>query len=64
MKELCCISLGKIKKATDLLDWKSLLNKLDVNEQVSVFNETIMDIMSNFVPNELINEVMTDIFPR
>ena len=31
-----------------------MLNNLDVNEQVSVFNETIMNIMSNFVPNELI----------
>ena len=28
---------------------------LDFNEQVSVFNETIMNIISNFVPNELIN---------
>ena len=64
MKELCGISPGKIKKATDLFDWKSLLNKLDVNKQVFVFNETIMNILSNFVPNELINERMIDIFPR
>ena len=38
----------------NLFDWESLLNNLDVNEQVSVFNETIMNIMSNFVPNELV----------
>ena len=43
-----------IKKAIDLFDWESLLNNLEVNEQVSVFNETIMNVMSNFVPNELI----------
>ena len=43
-----------IKKAINLFDWESSLNNLDVNEQVSVFNETIMSIMSNFVPNELI----------
>ena len=43
-----------IKKAINLFDWESSLNNLDVNEQVSVFNETIMNIMSNFVPNELI----------
>ena len=30
------------------------VNNLIVNKQVSVFNETIMSIMSNFVPNELI----------
>ena len=43
-----------IKKAINLFDWESSLINLDVNEQVSVFNETIMNIMSNFVPNELI----------
>ena len=30
------------------------LNDLHVNEQASAFNQTIMNIMSNFVPNELI----------
>ena len=39
---------GHIKKAIHPFDWESSLNNLDVNEQVSVFNETIM----NFVPNE------------
>ena len=43
-----------IKKAISLFYWESLLNNLDVNEQVSVFNETIMNIIPNFVPNELI----------
>ena len=43
-----------IKKAINLFDWEFLLNNLDVNEQVSVFNETIVNIMFNFVPNELI----------
>ena len=48
---------GKVqsyKKAINLFDWKSSLNNLDVNEQVSVFNEAIMNIMSNFGPNELV----------
>ena len=43
-----------IKKAINLFDWETSLDNLDVNEQVSVFNETIVIIMSNFVPNELI----------
>ena len=42
-----------IKKAINLFDWESSLNNLDVNEQVSVFNEKIVNVMSNFVPNEL-----------
>ena len=41
-------------KKPSLFDSKSSLNNLDVNEQVSVFNETIMNIMSYFVSNELI----------
>ena len=45
-----------IKKAINLFDWEweSSLNNLDVNEQLSAFNETIMNIMFNFVPNELV----------
>ena len=43
-----------IKKAINLFDWESLLNNSDVNEQVSVLTQTIMNVMSNFVPNELI----------
>ena len=43
-----------IERAINLFDRESLLNSLNFNEQVSVFNETIMNIMSNFVPNELI----------
>ena len=43
----------RIKRAVDLFDWESALIDLDVNEQVPVFNDTIINvIMSNFVPNE------------
>ena len=43
-----------IERAINLFDWESSLNSLNFNEQVSIFNETIMNIMPNFVPNELI----------
>ena len=43
-----------IKRAVELFDWKSALNDLDVNEQVSIFNNTITNVMSKFVPNEII----------
>ena len=42
-----------IKRAVDLLDCVSALIDFDVNEKVSVFNDTITNIMSNFVPNEI-----------
>ena len=44
----------RIKKAVDLFDWESALINLDVNEQVPVFNDTIINIMLSFVPNEVI----------
>ena len=37
-----------------MFDWESALIDLNVNEQVSVVNDTITNIMSNFVPNEII----------
>ena len=36
-----------------MFDWESALIDLDVDEQMPVFNDTIINvIMSNFVPNE------------
>ena len=43
-----------IKTAIGLFDWESTLNYIDANDQVSVFNSTILNIVSNFIPNEII----------
>ena len=43
-----------IKRAIDIFDWESALNHVDANDQVSVFNSTILNIVSNFIPNETI----------
>ena len=37
-----------IKAATDQLDSASMLKNIYVNRQVSVFNETVFKVMSNF----------------
>ena len=42
------------EKAISLFDWQVSLNNFDVNEKVSVFIETTINVMSHFVPNELI----------
>ena len=42
------------KRAIDIFDWKSALNYIDANDKVSVFNLTILNIVSNFIPNETI----------
>ena len=36
-----------------MFDWESALPHLDVNKKVSVFNNAITDIISNFVTNEI-----------
>ena len=43
-----------IKRAIDIFDWESALNYIDANDQVSVFNSPILNIISNFIPNETI----------
>ena len=44
-----------IKRAVDLFDWGSALIDLNVNEQESVFNDTITNVMLNFIPNKIID---------
>ena len=43
-----------IKRAFDIFDWESALNHIGANDQVSVFNSTIPNIVSNFIPSETI----------
>ena len=42
------------KRAANLSEQDSALTDLDVNEQVSIFNDTATNIMSNVVPIEII----------
>ena len=42
-----------IKRAVELFDWEKSFN-LEMNKQVSVFNETIRNIFENFIPHETI----------
>ena len=43
-----------ITKAIDAFDWDKKLSKKCVNDQVLLFNETLLNIMSNFIPNKFI----------
>ena len=58
-----------IKRAIELFDWEKSLSNLDVNKQVSVFNETIMNIFENFIPHKTITcrhyqQANTDLLKR
>ena len=43
-----------IKREIDIFDWESALNYIDANDQVSVFNLAILNIVSNLISNETI----------
>ena len=47
-----------IKRVIELFDWEKSLSNLDGNEQVSVFNETIMNIFENFIPYETMTKIL------
>ena len=44
----------KIKKALDSLNWERLFNKKNIDVQVAAFNETILNVFRNYVPNKYI----------
>ena len=44
----------KVRKALDLINWERLFDNTNINEQVSILNETILNVFSNYVPNKYI----------
>ena len=44
----------KIRKALDLINWERLFNNKNINKQVSILNQTILNVFSNYVPNKYI----------
>ena len=45
---------GKIRKALDSLNWERLFNKMDIDAQVAVFNETLLNVFRNYVSNKYV----------
>ena len=43
-----------IKRAIELVNWNSLFSRKNVCEQVGIFNQTLMNIFSNYIPNKFI----------
>ena len=41
-----------IKRARRDFDWRNELSFIGINDQGELFNETILNIKSNFIPNE------------
>ena len=45
---------GAIKRAIELVNWNFLFSHKNVHEQVVIFNQTLMNIFSNYIPKKLI----------
>ena len=43
-----------INRAIDQFDWVNLFLDKNINEQVILFNQTILNIFHNFIPNKVI----------
>ena len=43
-----------IKRSLESFDWKNAFSNCNPNEKVSVLTKTLLNIMSNFIPNETI----------
>ena len=43
-----------IQRAIKNFDWKKAFLSVDVNTKVLLFNETILNIISNFIPHEIV----------
>ena len=47
-------SIDQIKEATEQFPREKLFRNLHMNEMVSLFNKTIKNILSNYIPHETI----------
>ena len=47
-------NVESIKRSVELVNWETLFQNKTVHKQVFIFNETLMNIFSNFIPNKYI----------
>ena len=45
---------GHMKRTIDIFDWESALNYIDANDQVSVFNSTNPNIVTETLPGSIV----------
>ena len=54
-------NFNTIKKSIELVNWDFLFSNKSVHQQVIILNQTLMSIVSNYVPNKLIRFKMIKI---
>ena len=47
-------NVESIKRPIELVNWETLFHDKTVHKQVSIFNETLMNIFSNFIPSKYV----------
>ena len=48
------VVVNAIITAINQVDWKFMFSNKNVHQQVNIFNKTIINIFSNFIPNKLV----------
>ena len=46
--------VNAITTAMNQIDWKFIFYYKNVHQQINIFNKTIINIFSNFIPNKLV----------
>ena len=46
--------VNAITTAINQVDWKFMFSYKNVQQQLNIFNKTIINIFSNFIPNKLV----------
>ena len=47
-------SIDQIQRAIEPFSWEKLFKNLNINEMIFLFNRTIKNILSNYIPHETI----------
>ena len=47
-------NMSSIRKAIKMVDWRFMFLNKNVHKQVSIFNNTLMNIFTNYIPNKYI----------
>ena len=47
-------NIDLIKRAINSFDWEKAFSNIDVDKTISIFNQTIINILCNFIPHEIV----------
>ena len=48
------VNIDLIKRAINSFDWEKAFSNIDIDNMASIFNQTIINILCNFIPHETV----------